>query len=112
MTLEVLVAVHDTPVAMLLQAKSYGPVASGALFGAGWWFWVDAVVCTSHKIPFDQVRLCTQHTRVCHAEACARQLMHCTTITSSTTAATSSNNSASTWCCYHSVLAERLKACS
>jgi hypothetical protein len=38
-----------------LQAKSYGPIASGALFGAGWWFWVDAVVCTSHKIPFDQV---------------------------------------------------------
>eukprot|EP00882_Tetradesmus_deserticola_P003957 GHRQ01004183.1.p1 GENE.GHRQ01004183.1~~GHRQ01004183.1.p1 ORF type:complete len:172 (+),score=21.30 GHRQ01004183.1:184-699(+) len=36
------------------KAKSYGPIASGALFGAGWWFWVDAVVCTSHKIPFDQ----------------------------------------------------------
>lgn len=40
---------------LLLQAKSYGPIASGALFGAGWWFWVDAVVCTTHKIPFDQV---------------------------------------------------------
>jgi hypothetical protein len=39
----------------VLQAKSYGPIASGALFGAGWWFWVDAVVCTSNKIPFDQV---------------------------------------------------------
>eukprot|EP00879_Flechtneria_rotunda_P003907 GHRR01004147.1.p1 GENE.GHRR01004147.1~~GHRR01004147.1.p1 ORF type:complete len:170 (+),score=25.44 GHRR01004147.1:115-624(+) len=36
------------------KAKSYGPIASGALFGAGWWFWVDAVVCTQHKIPFDQ----------------------------------------------------------
>ncbi|XRB06422.1 transmembrane protein 50 [Pycnococcus provasolii] len=22
---------------------SYGPVLSGALFGAGWWFWIDAV---------------------------------------------------------------------
>lgn len=40
---------------LVLQAKSYGPIASGALFGAGWWFWVDAVVCTTHKIPFDQV---------------------------------------------------------
>ena len=36
------------------QAKSYGPILSGALFGAGWWFWVDAVVCNAHKVPFDQ----------------------------------------------------------
>lgn len=28
---------------------------SGALFGAGWWFWVDAVACSSQKIPFTQV---------------------------------------------------------
>ncbi len=38
-----------------LQAKSYGPIMSGALFGAGWWFWVDAVTCNNHKVPFDQV---------------------------------------------------------
>lgn len=24
------------------------------LFGAGWWFWVDAVACSSVKIPFAQ----------------------------------------------------------
>jgi hypothetical protein len=37
-----------------MQAKSYGPIISGALFGAGWWFWVDAVTCTPQKVPFDQ----------------------------------------------------------
>jgi hypothetical protein len=42
--------------ALLPQAKSYGPILSGALFGAGWWFWVDAVVCSSSKVPADQVR--------------------------------------------------------
>lgn len=36
------------------KAKGYGPIIAGMLFGAGWWFWVDAVACTSHKIPFDQ----------------------------------------------------------
>jgi len=36
------------------KAKSYGPIFSGALFGAGWWFWVDAVVCNTQKVPFDQ----------------------------------------------------------
>lgn len=36
-------------------AQGYGPIIAGALFGAGWWFWVDAVVCTSHKIPFPEV---------------------------------------------------------
>jgi hypothetical protein len=37
------------------KAKGYGPIMAGMLFGAGWWFWVDAVACNSHKIPFDQV---------------------------------------------------------
>lgn len=36
------------------KAKAYGPSMSGALFGAGWWFWVDAVACSSNKIPFTQ----------------------------------------------------------
>lgn len=27
---------------------------SGALFGAGWWFWVDACAASSTKIPFVQ----------------------------------------------------------
>ncbi|GFS41839.1 hypothetical protein Acr_00g0076610 [Actinidia rufa] len=26
------------------------PAVAGAVFGAGWWFWVDAVVCSSSKI--------------------------------------------------------------
>ncbi|CAA2960689.1 transmembrane 50A [Olea europaea subsp. europaea] len=30
----------------------FGPGFSGAVFGAGWWFWVDAVVCSSVKVPF------------------------------------------------------------
>lgn len=30
----------------------FGPGVAGAVFGAGWWFWVDAVVCSSVKIPF------------------------------------------------------------
>ncbi|WOG96719.1 hypothetical protein DCAR_0416055 [Daucus carota subsp. sativus] len=25
----------------------FGPGLAGAVFGAGWWFWVDAVVCTA-----------------------------------------------------------------
>lgn len=29
-----------------------GPGISGAVFGAGWWFWVDAVVCSFVKVPF------------------------------------------------------------
>lgn len=36
------------------KAKTYGPVLSGALFGAGWWFWVDAVCSSDMKIPFVQ----------------------------------------------------------
>jgi hypothetical protein len=38
----------------LPQAKAYGPIVSGALFGAGWWFWVDAVSCSGTTIPFPQ----------------------------------------------------------
>ncbi|KAJ3679599.1 hypothetical protein LUZ60_017610 [Juncus effusus] len=29
-----------------------GPGIAGAVFGTGWWFWVDAVVCSSAKISF------------------------------------------------------------
>lgn len=30
----------------------FGPGVAGAVFGTGWWFWVDAVVCSSVKVPF------------------------------------------------------------
>ncbi|KAK4767298.1 hypothetical protein SAY86_015048 [Trapa natans] len=30
----------------------FGPGVAGAVFGAGWWFWVDAVVCSSVKVSF------------------------------------------------------------
>ncbi|GLJ13745.1 hypothetical protein SUGI_0219390 [Cryptomeria japonica] len=30
----------------------FGPGLSGAVFGAGWWIWVDAVVCSSSKVSF------------------------------------------------------------
>lgn len=30
----------------------FGPGISGAVFGAGWWFWVDAVVCSAVQVPF------------------------------------------------------------
>uniref|UniRef100_A0A803QVJ3 Transmembrane protein 50A n=1 Tax=Cannabis sativa TaxID=3483 RepID=A0A803QVJ3_CANSA len=30
----------------------FGPGVSGAIFGAGWWFWIDAVVCSSVKVSF------------------------------------------------------------
>ncbi|KAK9111778.1 hypothetical protein Scep_019297 [Stephania cephalantha] len=30
----------------------FGPGVSGAVFGAGWWFWVDAVVCSAVKVSF------------------------------------------------------------
>jgi hypothetical protein len=38
------------------RAKAYGPMLSGALFGAGWWFWLDAVACnaTGTRPPFAQ----------------------------------------------------------
>jgi hypothetical protein len=29
-----------------------GPGVSGAVFGAAWWFWVDAVVCSATAVPF------------------------------------------------------------
>ncbi|PKU74709.1 hypothetical protein MA16_Dca004900 [Dendrobium catenatum] len=29
-----------------------GPGVSGAVFAAGWWFWVDAVVCSAVKVSF------------------------------------------------------------
>eukprot|EP00271_Cylindrocystis_brebissonii_P013213 TRINITY_DN32888_c0_g1_i1.p1 TRINITY_DN32888_c0_g1~~TRINITY_DN32888_c0_g1_i1.p1 ORF type:complete len:147 (+),score=23.56 TRINITY_DN32888_c0_g1_i1:194-634(+) len=32
--------------------RKYGPVLAGALFGAGWWTWVDAVVCSTITVPF------------------------------------------------------------
>ena len=30
----------------------FGPGVAGAVFGAGWWFWVDAVVCSSVSVSF------------------------------------------------------------
>ncbi|KAJ8445143.1 hypothetical protein Cgig2_029515 [Carnegiea gigantea] len=30
----------------------FGPGIAGAVFGAGWWFWVDAVVCSAITISF------------------------------------------------------------
>ncbi|KAK9799800.1 hypothetical protein WJX73_010831 [Symbiochloris irregularis] len=36
------------------KAAAYGPVLSGALFGGGWWFWVDAVTCSQNKVSFLQ----------------------------------------------------------
>uniref|UniRef100_A0A7R9V005 Transmembrane protein 50A n=1 Tax=Chlamydomonas euryale TaxID=1486919 RepID=A0A7R9V005_9CHLO len=35
------------------NARQWGPVLAGALFGAGWWFWADAVALSPTKIPFD-----------------------------------------------------------
>jgi hypothetical protein len=29
-----------------------GPGVAGAVFGVGWWFWVDAVVCSAAAVPF------------------------------------------------------------
>ncbi len=37
-----------------MQAKAYGPGISGALFGGGWWFWVDACAASHTKVPFVQ----------------------------------------------------------
>eukprot|EP00249_Psilotum_nudum_P010017 c22284_g1_i1 orf=416-835(+) len=31
---------------------AFGPGFAGSVFGAGWWFWVDAVVCSSVKVSF------------------------------------------------------------
>ncbi|KAG0497606.1 hypothetical protein HPP92_002297 [Vanilla planifolia] len=30
----------------------FGPGVAGAVFAAGWWFWVDAVVCSAVKVSF------------------------------------------------------------
>ncbi|XP_038716900.1 uncharacterized protein LOC120010239 isoform X2 [Tripterygium wilfordii] len=30
----------------------FGPAVAGAVFGAGWWFWIDAVVCSSVTVSF------------------------------------------------------------
>ncbi|KAH7567838.1 hypothetical protein JRO89_XS07G0162200 [Xanthoceras sorbifolium] len=30
----------------------FGPGVAGAVFGAGWWFWIDAVVCSYVKVSF------------------------------------------------------------
>ncbi|XP_072079681.1 uncharacterized protein [Arachis hypogaea] len=30
----------------------FGPGVAGAVFGAGWWIWLDAVVCSSTTVPF------------------------------------------------------------
>ncbi|RZC54295.1 hypothetical protein C5167_013155 [Papaver somniferum] len=30
----------------------FGPGFAGAVFGAGWWFWVDAVVCSAVAVSF------------------------------------------------------------
>lgn len=30
----------------------FGPGLAGAVFGAGWWFWVDAVVCSAVAVSF------------------------------------------------------------
>lgn len=30
----------------------FGPGVAGAVFGAGWWFWVDAVICSSVNVSF------------------------------------------------------------
>ncbi len=59
-------AVHDKVNALLLfkpnlydvsnplQAKAYGPGLAGALFGGGWWFWVDACAASHTSVPFVQ----------------------------------------------------------
>eukprot|EP00897_Mesotaenium_endlicherianum_P004266 jgi/Mesen1/3868/ME000207S02885 len=32
--------------------QRFGPGLAGAVFGMGWWFWVDAVVCSKVTVPF------------------------------------------------------------
>ncbi|EFJ13682.1 hypothetical protein SELMODRAFT_410867 [Selaginella moellendorffii] len=34
--------------------SALGPSLAGAVFGAGWWFWVDAIVCSNVTVPFVQ----------------------------------------------------------
>lgn len=41
------------------QVRAHGPGLAGALFGAGWCFWVDAVLVNAqhgNKLPFLAVR--------------------------------------------------------
>jgi hypothetical protein len=45
---------RDISCPLLLQAKAYGPGLAGALFGGGWWFWVDACAASNTKVPFVQ----------------------------------------------------------
>lgn len=33
------------------KLRSYGPGLAGALFGAGWWFWLDAFCASGIKVP-------------------------------------------------------------
>lgn len=33
------------------KGKTWGPLVAGALFGAGWWFWADAVALADQKVP-------------------------------------------------------------
>ncbi|XP_072978459.1 uncharacterized protein [Typha angustifolia] len=35
-----------------LMWEIVGPGVAGAVFGAGWWFWVDAVVCSAVMVSF------------------------------------------------------------
>ena len=37
------------------HGRRWGPSFAGALFGAGWWFFVDSVAVASSHIPFSQV---------------------------------------------------------
>ncbi|MEW5302747.1 MAG: hypothetical protein WDW36_005497 [Sanguina aurantia] len=37
---------------LLHKAKAYGPAGAGALFGAGWWFWADAITTSPSTVPF------------------------------------------------------------
>ncbi|KFM23204.1 Transmembrane protein 50A [Auxenochlorella protothecoides] len=38
------------------KSEKYGPGLSGALFGVGVWFWLDAVAISPIKVPFSQAR--------------------------------------------------------
>jgi hypothetical protein len=39
---------------MLAAWPVVSPGIAGAVFGVGWWFWVDAVVCSAAAVPFLQ----------------------------------------------------------
>ncbi|CAN0880562.1 Transmembrane protein 50A [Linum grandiflorum] len=42
----------DSDMDLLEMWAIFGPGVAGAVFGAGWWFWVDAVVCSSVQVSF------------------------------------------------------------